>query len=359
MLVSYFETGRYHAPTNLPRQWPMPAAAYDRDAGLRAFQGMVERSAFAEELGFDWVSVSEHHYSPRILTPSLPIAAAYIASRVPKIKIALLGPIVPQSNPVLLAEEMAMLDNMAEGRLIVGMLRGTTNEMLTYDLNPQESRERTDEGMELILKAWKEPQPFGWQGRHFHYRTVSVWPRPLQQPLPPIYALGTSAEASEFGARNHVGLGVSFGPFDVMGQATGYYKDHCAKWGWQPEPEQIIYRANILIAETDEKAQALLAQYPRQAVFQLNAGVAAALLELDQRNVAGQGRRPANVNRALPINFCGGPDEIVAQLKQAREQIGCGVVDLSFQTPGSEDPDDLMESLELFGKKVLPHIRDL
>jgi alkanesulfonate monooxygenase SsuD/methylene tetrahydromethanopterin reductase-like flavin-dependent oxidoreductase (luciferase family) len=82
-------------------------------------------------------------------------------------------------------------------------------------------------------------------------------------------------------------------------------------------------------------------------------------LELDQRNVAGEGRRPANVNRVLPINFCGGPDEIVAQLKQCREQIGAGVVDLSFQTPGSEDPDELMEALELFGKKVLPHIRDI
>ena len=125
MQVSYFETGRYYAPSNLPRQWPMPAGAYDREAGLRAFRGMVERSQYAEELGFDWVSVSEHHYSPRILTPSLPIAAAYIASHVHNIKIALLGPIVPQSNPVLLAEEMAMLDTMAEGRLVVGMLRGT------------------------------------------------------------------------------------------------------------------------------------------------------------------------------------------------------------------------------------------
>src|SRR5438105_15318600 len=126
---------------------------------------MDERSRYVEELGYDWVSVSEHHYSPHILTPSLPIAAAYIAQHVHNIKIALLGPIVPQSNPVLLAEEMAMLDNMAEGRLVVGMLRGTTNEMMTYDLNPEESRERTDEGMELILRAWKEPQPFGWQGR--------------------------------------------------------------------------------------------------------------------------------------------------------------------------------------------------
>ena len=94
-------------------------------------------------------------------------------------------------------------------------------------------------------------------------------------------------------------------------------------------------------------------------MFPLKAGVAATLLELDQRNVAGEGRRPANVNRALPINFCGGPDEIVAQFNQCREQIGAGVVDLSFQTPGSEDPGELMEALELFGKKVLPHIRDI
>ena len=129
--------------------------------------------------------------------------------------------------------------------------------------------------------------------------------------------------------------------------------------GLAAEPHQIIYRANILIAETQEKAQQALAQYPRAAVFALKAGVAAELLQLDQRNVAGEGRRPANVNRALPINFCGGPDELVAQLKEAHEQIGCGVVDLSFQTPSSEDPDALMEALGLFGKKVLPHIRDI
>jgi hypothetical protein len=101
-----------------------------------------------------------------------------------------------------------------------------------------------------------------------------------------------------------------------------------------------------------------LAKYPRQAAFPLKAGVAAELLQLDQRSVAGEGRRPGNVNRVLPINFCGGPDEIVTQLRQASEQIGCGVVDLSFQTPGSDDPEELMEALELFGKKVLPHIRE-
>jgi hypothetical protein len=103
----------------------------------------------------------------------------------------------------------------------------------------------------------------------------------------------------------------------------------------EPEPEQIIYRANIPIAETGDRAQQALAQYPGQAVFQLKEGAAAGSLKLDQSNVAGEGRRPANVNRAPPTNFCGGPDEIVAQLNEAREEIGC-IVDLSCQTPGSE-----------------------
>src|ERR1700741_5689174 len=123
---------------------------------------------------------------------------------------------------------MALLDTMAEGRLIAGMLRGTTNEALTYDLNPQESRERTDEGMELVLKAWTEPQPFGWQGRHFRYRTISIWPRPLQQPHPPTYALGTSRESCDFAARHRLGGGVAYGLFESVGRGRRHYPE---KWG--------------------------------------------------------------------------------------------------------------------------------
>jgi alkanesulfonate monooxygenase SsuD/methylene tetrahydromethanopterin reductase-like flavin-dependent oxidoreductase (luciferase family) len=242
--------------------------------------------------------------------------------------------------------------------LVVGLLRGTTNEALTYDLNPQESRERTDEGMELILKAWAEPQPFGWQGRHFRYRTVSVWPRPLQQPHPPTYALGTSREAGEFAARNKIGLGVSYGPFDVMGKATGYYRDQCAVHGWQPTADQIIFRANIVLAETDPEAQRAMEAYPARAAFALGNGVANALLELDTRNIAGESR-PPSVNRALPINFVGGPDTVVEQIRRCREQTGAGIVDLGFNTPGSSDPDQLMAALDLFGRKVLPRIRDI
>ena len=358
MKVSFFETVRYQAPGPLPSEWPVPSGSYDPDAGARAYRGMIERLEYVEELGFDWVSVSEHHYSPRILTPSPIVSAAFLAAHLKRIKIALLGPIVPQSNPVRVAEELAMLDTMAQGRLVVGLLRGTSNESLTYDLNPAESRERTDEGMELILKAWTEPQPFGWQGRHFRYRTISIWPRPLQQPYPTTYALGTSREAGEFAARHHLGYGVSYGPFEVMAKATRYYREQCARYGWEPAPEQIVYRANMVLAETDDEAHATLRAQPNQAPFAMRAGVRDAFMKLDARNIAGEARAPI-VSGALPTTFVGSPDTIVEQVRRCRDVVGAGVIDLSLHPPGSAELEPLMRSLELFGKKVLPRIRGM
>jgi alkanesulfonate monooxygenase SsuD/methylene tetrahydromethanopterin reductase-like flavin-dependent oxidoreductase (luciferase family) len=358
MKISYFETGRYVSSPDLPREWPVPPAAYDPAIGADAFRGMVERVQFVERLGFDWISVSEHHYSPRILTPSPVVSAAWLAARVHSIKIALLGPIVPTSNPIRVAEEMAMLDTLAPGRIVIGLLRGTTNEYLSYDLNPSEARERTDEGMELILKAWNEPQPFGWQGRYFQYRTVSIWPRP-QQPPAPTYILGTSAEAGAFAARHHCGLGVSYGNFESMGQATAYYRQQCAQYGWTPGPDDIIYRANMILGETDDAAEAALQRRDKQAPFPIRGGLADALRNADTtRNIAGE-KRPANVGGVLPISFCGGPDRIVEQIRRCREMIGAGVLDLSLQDPGAGDTGAMMDGLELFGRKVLPRIRDI
>jgi alkanesulfonate monooxygenase SsuD/methylene tetrahydromethanopterin reductase-like flavin-dependent oxidoreductase (luciferase family) len=358
MKVSFFETARYRAPQPLPPEWPVPSGAYDPEAGARAYRDMVRRLQYVEELGFDWVSVSEHHYSPRILTPSPIVSASFIAAHVQRITIALLGPIVPHSNPVRVAEELAMLDTLSQGRLVVGLLRGTANEAMTYDLNPQEARERTDEGMELILKAWTEPQPFGWQGRHFQYRTVSIWPRPLQQPHPPTYALGTSRESCEFAARHHLGCGVSYGPFEVMAKATRYYREQCARHGWEPTPEHVIYRANMLLAETDDEAHALLRKQPNQAPFSMRAGVRDAVAAVDSRNIAGEARSPI-VSGALPTTFVGSPDTVVEQIRRCRDVVGAGVLDLSLHPPGAGDLEPLMRALELFGSKVLPRIRDI
>ncbi|MGH7040388.1 MAG: LLM class flavin-dependent oxidoreductase [Stellaceae bacterium] len=359
MKVSYFETAHYRPPQPLPAAWPVPPAAYDRAAGIGAYRGMIARLQLVEALGFDWISVAEHHFSPHRLTPAPTVSAAHLAAFAQKITIAVLGPIVSQSNPVQVAENLAMLDTLIPGRLVVGLLRGTTGEYLSYGLNPEEARARTSEAMELVLKAWTEPQPFGWQGRHYQFRTVSVWPRPATAPHPPTYALGGSRESCAFAARHHLGLGVAYGPFATVGKAVGYYREECAHHGWQPAPEQIIYRANILIAKSDDEAGRLAEAARRTRMpFPLRASVREALARLDTRNIAGEART-ANVGGALPTNFLGGPDTIVEQIRRCRKETGAGVIDLMFQDPGLGDPDFPVRALELFGTKVLPRIREI
>ncbi|HTT80609.1 MAG TPA: LLM class flavin-dependent oxidoreductase [Stellaceae bacterium] len=357
MHVSFFETAHYRPPAPLPAGWPIAPAVYDLDAGAAAYRGMVERLKLVERLGFDWISVAEHHYSHRRLTPAPAIVAAHLAAQSSRIKIALLGPIVSHGNPVRIAEELALLDNLLPGRLVVGLLRGTTGEYLSYGLNPEEARERTTEAMELILNAWTEPQPFGWQGRHFQFRTVSVWPRARAEPHPPTYVLGTSRESCEFAARHRLGLGLSYAPFAVIARAARFYRDACERHGWQPAPAQLIYRANVLIADSDDEAQAALRAMQDQSPLPVPAAIRDELIRLDARNVAGEART-ANVGGTLPTTFIGAPATIVEQVERCREEAGVGVLDLFFQTRDAA-PQALIDALTLFGEQVLPRIREV
>src|SRR5262249_30361112 len=190
------------------------------------------------------------------------------------------------------------------------------------------------------------------------YRTISIWPRPLQQPHPPTYALGVSREACEFAARHHLGCGVSYGSFEIMAKATTYYREQCARYGWQPTPDPIGHRANMLVAGTDDEAHEQLARQSKQAPFAMRAGVRDAMMTLDRRNLAGESRGP-NVNGVLPTTFIGSPDTVVEQVRRCRDEVGAGVLDLSLGPPGTGDPDFLTPPPEMFGTKALPRIREL
>jgi alkanesulfonate monooxygenase SsuD/methylene tetrahydromethanopterin reductase-like flavin-dependent oxidoreductase (luciferase family) len=175
----------------------------------------------------------------------------------------------------------------------------------------------------------------------------------------PTYILGTSAEVGDFAARHRLGIGVSYGSFEGMAQSTGYYRNACEKHGWTPGPDAIVYRANMILAETDDAADELLRTRDKQPPFPVRESLKGALLAADTtRNVAGE-RRPANVGGVLPIGFCGGPDRIVEQIRRCREVVGAGVLDLSLTDPGAGRLDTMLDALDLFGRKVLPRIRDI
>jgi len=187
--------------------WPVPADKYSDEAAENSYNSAIARFRLADETGWDWVTVAEHHYSPFSLTPNPMLLASALTQVVRRAKIAVLGPTIPMLNPVRVAEEFAMLDTITGGRVVAGLMRGTPNEYVTYNINPEESRERFQEALQLIRMAWTEPQPFGWQGRHYEYRSLSIWPRPVQKPHPPLYMSGSSPESGAFAARNRIGIG--------------------------------------------------------------------------------------------------------------------------------------------------------
>ena len=216
-------------------------------AGLEQFQ-------LADELGFDWITLAEHHYAPLSLTPNPMVMAGAVSQRVRRAKIALLGANLPSLNPVRVAEEFAMVDVLTGGRLVAGMLRGTATEYVTYGTNPAESRERFEEALQLILKAWTEPQPFGWLGRYYEYRTIAIWPRPIQQPHPPVFMSGSSPESGELAARHRLHLGLAFTTVPLAREAARYYREQAAAAGWEPTSEHLLYRLPVHVADTDEQA---------------------------------------------------------------------------------------------------------
>jgi alkanesulfonate monooxygenase SsuD/methylene tetrahydromethanopterin reductase-like flavin-dependent oxidoreductase (luciferase family) len=368
MKVSLFNGMPYGPVRERPRGWPVPNELFEPEQAVKAAHNCMEEVAMADELGFDWIACAEHHYSPMSLAANVNVLAAAICQHVKRARIAVLGALIPLNNPVRIAEEYALIDALSGGRLIAGLLRGAPYEYLVYSVKPAESRSRFEEAWELILKAWTATRPFGWEGRHYHFRNVSIWPRPVQQPVPPIFVSGTSRDSGEFAARKKVGLGLAFTNRPLAAEAARFYRDTCAEHGWQPAADQVIYQAPIYVADTDEKAFAdfrPVAEGGYGGMAAANRLVAnagfygerdAATRERYQ-DISQEFRRTLEDQVELGQVFCGGPESVVCQLRRLRDEVGCGVVNLIFQR-GVPRPM-MLASIELFAREVLPQVREL
>jgi alkanesulfonate monooxygenase SsuD/methylene tetrahydromethanopterin reductase-like flavin-dependent oxidoreductase (luciferase family) len=370
MKASFFCTNRYVSRDAMVYPgWPVPPALYRPETGLRSLKDSLEQVRLADELGFDWISCSEHHYTPLLQTPNAIVFAAALSQVVHNARIAVLGPLVSMNNPVRVAEELAMLDQLSGGRLVVLFLRGTPNEFLAYGTNPDETRGRTQEACMLIQRALTEPQPFGWEGRFYRFRTVAVWPGPIQRPHPPMYYSGNSFESATFAAKRHLALGVSFYPPHLVAQITNYYRQECAKHGWVPSSDQLLYRGFIGVGEDHKEAALLQSRYfGESSVMQFFRGRGATVpppappvptsvgTDADGKNTEADKNA---IGFALgSLQFCGSPDAVVKQITDFHEKTGVGVIDVSFSGPGLTE-EETLKSIRLFGTQVLPRIRHI
>src|SRR5882757_9464970 len=161
---------------------------YDPNKGADLYHEYLDQMELADRLGFDGVCLNEHHQTAYGMMPIPGVLAGALARSVKRAKLAVLGRALPLlNNPLMIAEEYAMLDNLTRGRFIAGFVRGIGAEYHAMGINPTLSQERFAEAHDLIIRAWTEPGPFAFEGKHYHFNYVNPWPRPYQQPHPPVW----------------------------------------------------------------------------------------------------------------------------------------------------------------------------
>ena len=370
MKASFFVSMPYGQVRETVSTWPVANRLFDPAQALAATEEHLEQIEMADELGFDWIGCAEHHYSPGSLAPSVSVIAAAITQRARRAKVCIMGALLPLNNPVRIAEEYALIDTLSGGRLVAGLLRGAPYEYLVYSVPPAESRSRFEEAFELVMRAWTDTEPFGWDGQNYQFRTVSIWPRPIQQPMPPVFISGSSKESAEFAATRRIGLGLAFTNLPLAVPAVQHYRATAQANGWEPSADQIVYgHLPVYIAETDEEAFA--AARPRLEGAAMNPGMLTANRlvaeagffgprnpELLKRFQTMGSHKPLSLEDQIDLGtvLCGGPDRIVNQLGRVRDELGAGVVSLDFvRRGGSATP----KSMQLFASEVLPAMREL
>jgi alkanesulfonate monooxygenase SsuD/methylene tetrahydromethanopterin reductase-like flavin-dependent oxidoreductase (luciferase family) len=362
MKAALFSAARYQGPAENVG-WPVASTVYSAEAAQRSLQTALDQFRMADELGFDWVTVAEHHYAPFSLTPNPMVLAGALTQVIKHAKIALLGASIPINNPVRIAEEFAMLDTITGGRIVAGMLRGTPNEYVTYNVNPAESRARFEEALKLIRTAWSQTEPFGWLGKYYEYRSISLWPRIVQQPHPKIYMSGSSPESGEFAAKNHVGLGFAVTSVAAAETAARHFREQCSRFGYAPEPEDVIYRVGVHVAESDDEAIADLTQGAARSgggLTMANRALESAVASAGYYGRDANSQRDRLMPRGLKDSveqgriLLGSPETVLGQIDTIRSKVGAGVLDLTVTHQMGEKTT---RSIELIAEKILPKIR--
>lgn len=374
MKFSYFHLMPWTDLKEAPTEWPAGNSGFVPERGKEMYDAYIDSMVFAETCGFDWVGCNEHHFSPYGLMANCNLIGGALTQRTSKIKLAMLGNLVPLLNPIRVAEEYAMLDVMSGGRLIAGMIRGVPHEYIAYNVNADESRARLREAVALILKAWTEPEPFGWEGEFFEYPSVSIWPRPMQQPHPPLLMSASNEESAEFAGEHKAICGLTLiADLDIARKSIETYTKAARAAGFEPPPDYILCGYATCIADTDEEARHHLEQGEHyfHKVLMASLRDAQRLVITKSRYFGSQETGDRFVNRLVKLKernlddmieagsvFCGSPESVVKQMKRVHKALGNGVFNLNFKI--GNIPDAVVKrGMELFRDKVRPHVHAL
>jgi alkanesulfonate monooxygenase SsuD/methylene tetrahydromethanopterin reductase-like flavin-dependent oxidoreductase (luciferase family) len=352
----------------------LPNSYYDPVKGHALYNRYLDELEYADELGFDGICVNEHHQNAYGLMPIPGVMAGALARRTKRAQIAVLGRALPLlNNPLTVAEEFAMLDNLTAGRFVAGFVRGIGAEYHSSGENPAESHGRFHEAHDLIVRAWTEPGPFPFEGKYYRFNYVNTWPRPYQQPHPPIWIPSQgSRETVEWAAhpsRKYTYL-QTFSPVAALAKHVAMYKEEAEKQGYTASPMQFGWSVPTYVAETDEQAyreakphiENMVNKFlrmpsemllpPGYLSLQSMKGVMAA-----KGSITGG---PQTIDDLLKkgMFLCGSPATVRRQLLEYQKQIGFGYL-LPLMQFATLPHDLTRKNLELFARNVIPDLADV
>jgi alkanesulfonate monooxygenase SsuD/methylene tetrahydromethanopterin reductase-like flavin-dependent oxidoreductase (luciferase family) len=257
----------------------LPNSYYDPAKGADLYHRYLDEMEYADTLGFDGVCLNEHHQTAYGMMPIPGVLAGALARSVKRAKLAILGRALPiLNNPLMVAEEYAMLDNLTRGRFIAGFVRGIGSEYHSTGTNPAESLARFHEAHDLIVRAWTEPGPFQFRGKHYQFNYVNPWPVPTQKPHPPIWIPSQgSFETIRWAAQKRYTYCQTLSPIAEVAKFFRAYREEADKAGYQATIDQCAWSTTVYVAETDAIArreakdalEALTNVFLRQSVEQL------------------------------------------------------------------------------------------
>ena len=236
----------------------LPNRLLDPERAASWWDEYLAEGQAADELGLD-LMVNEHHSTATCMNAAVPLTAAILARTTKKARILILGnPIANRRDPVRVAEEMAMLDIFSRGRLEVGFVRGVPYEVAAANSNPVGMSERLWEAHDVIKLAWTSHDgPVNWQGKHFEHRQINIWPRPYQQPHPPIWVSTLSQSgARPVGERGYVVATFLTGVENTRSVFDGYREGWSSRRDGEVPPDRLAYAGLVHVGETDDEGMA-------------------------------------------------------------------------------------------------------
>ena len=353
---------------------------YDPVAGAKLYNRYIDEKIFAEEMGFDAVMLNEHHSTPFCMQGVTNVGASILARVTNKVKIIILGNILPiWDDPLWLAEQLAMIDMISYGRLVSGFVRGGGRESVAHNAPPHYNRERFEEAHDFVIKAWTDPGPFRWEGKHYHYRYVNPWARPLQQPHPQIWIPSTvSVETVEWTARHRYPFVLLATKLEPTKGAFDLYHQTAAEEGYESGTQNVAYLFKVHVDETEELADEVGRKYLSGVSNPFLSGnegqVNPAIMSLpghtsrrSKRLAAtafgpkgrlGAMRRPYEEQVKDLSIISGTPKTVIPKIRHVLEYLRPGSV-FFWDGDGAMTHEDSMRSLRLMGEEVIPAVREM